>query len=156
MVKNYPCTSVFPHFLPSSPSQRLLCLDTTRSRLPARRNASQPSTDVRARTPQTPNRGQRCPLSLTIILTCPLAPKRRSTSFEESAHQLPRNRSCPYSSTWHHSDNTPRTFLASPTTPSPQSSTFRYPQSTFGPPVKRNTSFTDLLAYLLSPPDEVQ
>src|SRR5712672_3667655 len=71
MVKNYPCTSVFPHFLPSSPSQRLLCLDTTRSRLPARRNASQPSTDVRARTPQTPNRGQRCPLSLTTILTCP-------------------------------------------------------------------------------------
>jgi hypothetical protein len=47
------------------------------------------------------------------------------------------------------------TYLASSTSPSPQSTPFRYPQATFGPPVRRNTSFTDLLAYLLSPPDEV-
>ncbi|KAH9955162.1 hypothetical protein BC827DRAFT_1238625 [Russula dissimulans] len=49
----------------------------------------------------------------------------------------------------------PTYLSSSPTSPSPQSSTFHYPHSTFGPPVKRNTSFTDLLAYLLSPPDEV-
>ncbi|KAI9465043.1 hypothetical protein BJY52DRAFT_1114446 [Lactarius psammicola] len=53
------------------------------------------------------------------------------------------------------SDVTSRTYLTSPSTPSPQSTPFRYPPATFGPPVRRNTSFTDLLAYLLSPPDEI-
>ncbi|KAI9463794.1 hypothetical protein F5148DRAFT_1210757 [Russula earlei] len=48
-----------------------------------------------------------------------------------------------------------RAYLSSSTPPSPQSSSFRYPRSTFGPPVRRNTTFTDLLAYLLSPPDQV-
>ncbi|KAF8490785.1 hypothetical protein F5888DRAFT_1620637 [Russula emetica] len=47
------------------------------------------------------------------------------------------------------------TYLASPTPSSPQSTLFRYPQATFGPPVRRNTSFTEVLTYLLSPPDEV-
>ncbi|KAI0269919.1 hypothetical protein BC834DRAFT_863954 [Gloeopeniophorella convolvens] len=45
-------------------------------------------------------------------------------------------------------------FIAPSATSSPQSATFRYPPATFGPPVRRNTSFTDLLAYLLSPPDD--
>ncbi|KAH9985531.1 hypothetical protein BJV77DRAFT_1071377 [Russula vinacea] len=64
-----------------------------------------------------------------------------------------------YTANAQHSPPTPEkpTYLASSTSPSPQSQStpFRYPQATFGPPVRRTTSFTDLLAYLLSPPDEV-
>ncbi|KAH9999601.1 hypothetical protein BJV74DRAFT_877006 [Russula compacta] len=46
-------------------------------------------------------------------------------------------------------------YLDTTASPSPQSTSSRFPQPTFGPPVRRNTSFTDLLAYLLSPPDEI-
>ncbi|KAH9161152.1 hypothetical protein EDB89DRAFT_2032283 [Lactarius sanguifluus] len=46
-------------------------------------------------------------------------------------------------------------YTASPSAPSPQSTPFHYHQATFGPPVRRNTNFTDLLAYLLSPLDEI-
>ncbi|KAF8272856.1 hypothetical protein EI94DRAFT_1769658 [Lactarius quietus] len=44
----------------------------------------------------------------------------------------------------------PRAY--STTSPQQRSPTpFRYPQAVYGPPIRRNTGFTDLLAYLLSP-----
>ena len=57
MVKNYPCTCVLASIFPSSPGRRSACLDTTPSKLPAKRSASPLSADVLARTPQTLNKG---------------------------------------------------------------------------------------------------
>ncbi|THH09267.1 hypothetical protein EW146_g8729 [Bondarzewia mesenterica] len=52
-----------------------------------------------------------------------------------------------------HSQRTPPTSNYPPSTASP-SSPFRYPTPSFHPPIRRNTSFTELLAYLFSPPDD--
>jgi hypothetical protein len=57
MVKNYPCTSVLCVLLPLVVELMFACLDTMRSRLPAKRSASRRSVDVLARTPQAHNRG---------------------------------------------------------------------------------------------------
>ncbi|KAI0042472.1 hypothetical protein FA95DRAFT_1590767 [Auriscalpium vulgare] len=46
------------------------------------------------------------------------------------------------------------TFLnPSPPATSQPRSTFTFPLATFGPPIKRSSTFTELLAYLFSPPD---
>jgi hypothetical protein len=70
MVKNYPCTSVRRVFSPPVAELTFACLDTMRSRLPAKRSASRPSADVLARTPQAPNRG-----------LCPPFPSRMRQSY---------------------------------------------------------------------------
>lgn len=57
MVKNYPCTSVRRVFSSLVTKLTFACLDTMRSRLPAKRSASRLSADVLAHTRQTPNRG---------------------------------------------------------------------------------------------------
>ncbi|KAI0301161.1 hypothetical protein B0F90DRAFT_1911917 [Multifurca ochricompacta] len=67
---------------------------------------------------------------------------RRPRAYTTNAQQSPRTPEKP-------------SYLVSPAPPSPQPTLSPYSQATFGPPVRRNTSFTDLLAYLLSPPDEV-
>ncbi|KAH9038222.1 hypothetical protein EDB85DRAFT_1934135 [Lactarius pseudohatsudake] len=69
-----------------------------------------------------------------------------------------RQRKTPHSFPFNFTDDSSpsvNAYTASPSAPSPQSTSFRYHQATFGPPVRRNTNFTDLLAYLLSPPDEI-
>lgn len=66
MVKNYPCTSVRRVFSPLVTELTFACLDTMRSRLPAKRSASRLSADVLARIPQTPNRG----LCLSHMWSC--------------------------------------------------------------------------------------
>ncbi|KAI0061481.1 hypothetical protein BV25DRAFT_1916847 [Artomyces pyxidatus] len=45
-------------------------------------------------------------------------------------------------------------YLNPQTTPLSPANSFTFTQSGFGPPVNRNTTFTELLRYLLSPPDD--